>query len=59
MQASHCLWQALLVACQAAEAGGPSAAVLDHPAAWEQHEAPLGRQFDDHQVDPIHCLLGF
>jgi hypothetical protein len=30
MQASHCLWQALIVERQSAEAGDPSEAALHH-----------------------------
>jgi hypothetical protein len=53
--------QAFVVACQAAEARGPSEAVVDDPAPRQEHNATLCLgQFDDVELDAVctGCLSG-
>ena len=48
MQAEQRRREPLVVAGEAAEAGGPCEVALDHPAFGQQHEAALGLgQLDD------------
>ena len=57
MESGEGLRQPLIVTCQAAEARHPSKGAFHHPAARQQHEAPLGvGQLDDLQPDAL--LLG-
>ncbi len=51
--------QPLVVLGEAPEAGGPSEAALDHPAARQQHEAALGLGvLDDDEADAVTLGLG-
>jgi hypothetical protein len=58
VQAGEGLGQALVVSGQAAEAGGPGKAALDHPAPGQQHKAFGGGRMLDHlQLNALGCRL--
>lgn len=54
MQSDQRLWQAFIVAHQAAKAGRPGEGALDHPATGQEHEALTGLgQLDDLQTQVV------
>ena len=54
MQAGEGLWQALVVAGEASEAGHPGVGAFDDPTLGEQHEPALGLwELDDLQADTL------
>ena len=54
MEAGEGIGQALVVADEAAEAGGPGEGAFDHPSFGQEHEAALGLVMtDDVELDAV------